>query len=433
MRLIKYVACTISLVSLIALGYSTNPYFDFEKLPSCIELNGYFKTDSAFDTRQIYADREGDFLFYPQERLPDIFDRDINHRGQFNMWSIENKLWLTVHGPDIRNAKTHIFLETDFFGRQFFNETILLLRMRHGYFKIDGKYVSFLAGQTWDPLITPGEEIDTISYDNGVPFVPYARDPQFRVIFHVPQVEALVAMMGGNEVRSFGPNPVLTAPEIRDTLYFRNAMTPKFHVQVKVPNNPDAFVGAGVNTTRLVPRIKTDRNIKVVESVFNVSWTIFAKGYWNKLGATAKLSLLQDAAPHLIHGGYAVTSIDPITDKRTYTPINTLAVYTDIYYDAPIQPGLFLGYSKNLGANKTIIPCTVIDNQDVLLVYGFFVNIDYAWRVSPRFKWHINQLEAGVELEITRASFGDISNTGKVINGVPVTNYRFIMSCSYFF
>ncbi len=100
------------------------------------------------------------------------------------MWSVENKLWLTVHGPDIHNAKTSIFLETDFFGRQFFNQTMLLARMRHGYFTIKGDYVSFLAGQTWDPIITPGYHIDTVPYTNGVPFVPYARDPQFRLTFH---------------------------------------------------------------------------------------------------------------------------------------------------------------------------------------------------------------------------------------------------------
>lgn len=415
-------------------GYTTNPYFDFDKFPSRIELNGYFKTDAAFDTRQIVNDREGDFLFYPEKREPDIFDRDINHRGQFNMWSVENKLWLTVHGPDIHNAKTSIFLETDFFGRQFFNETMLLARMRHGYFTIKGDYVSFLAGQTWDPIITPGYHIDTVPYTNGVPFVPYARDPQFRLTFHRPQAELLVAMMGGNEVRTFGPNLTSpTGPEERSTLFLRNSMTPKFYFQIKVPSDDCNFVGAGVGTRRLVPRIKTDKDIKVVEKEFNVSWTVFGEWLYGKFGGLAKFSWLQDAAPYMVQGGYAVTSIDPITDKRTYSPLNTIAVCADFYYDAPIQPGLFVGYSKNLGARKTIIPCTTIDCQPVLLVYGFFVNIDYAFRIAPRFKWHINQIEAGVELEVTQASYGDISNTGRVINGVPVTNYRFLMSCSYFF
>ncbi len=91
-------------------------------------------------------------------------------------------------------------------------------------------------------------------------------------------------------------------------------MTPKFYVQIKVPNDDCNFVGAGVGTRRLVPRIKTDKDIKVVEKEFNVSWTVFGEWLYGKFGGLAKFSWLQDAA---------LTWYKVVTQLQASTPLRT--------------------------------------------------------------------------------------------------------------
>ena len=46
-------------------------------------------------------------------------------------------------------------------------------------------------------------------------------------------------------------------------------------------------------------------------------------------------------------GGYAVTSVDPVTAIEKYTSIKTLSAWTDLSYGDKLQFGLFCGYTKN--------------------------------------------------------------------------------------
>ncbi|MGM0650116.1 MAG: hypothetical protein ACQES1_06360, partial [Bacteroidota bacterium] len=150
----------------------------------------------------------------------------------------------------------------------------------------------------------------------------------------------------------------------------------------------------------------------------------------------------QNAYDGLMIGGYAIRDIvDPDNDYRTYTPVNTLSVWTDIHTNGKKwQAGLFAGYSQNLGSDDEI--ADTVFNSGLHGDYMRGANIDFLYRVSPRIIFNAGKFRIAGEFEYTAAAYAttdeddgslNIDEYGRVTDSKMVSNYRVLMSVYYFF
>ena len=66
-----------------------------------VKFSGFVKTDVFFDSRQTIAVREGHFLLYPKNELPDPDGEDINAKSSFNMLNIQTRFRMLATGPEM--------------------------------------------------------------------------------------------------------------------------------------------------------------------------------------------------------------------------------------------------------------------------------------------------------------------------------------------
>ena len=147
-----------------------------------INFSGFVKTDIFYDTRQTGCIREGHFLLYPENKLPDSYGNDINARANFNILSIQSRLKGSITGSDAFGAKTSGLIEADFFGNENANfSDVNGFRIRHAFVKLNWKSTELMAGQYWHPMFIAESFPGVISFNTGAPFQPFSRNPQIRL------------------------------------------------------------------------------------------------------------------------------------------------------------------------------------------------------------------------------------------------------------
>lgn len=396
------------------LGWTNKPFL------VDLKLFGYVKAEGIFDSRQNFALRDGHLLYFPLEKRPDILGADINSRGTFDAYAIQTRIDLSGEGPDIGCYTSGFLIEGDFFGRT--ELTINEYELRLGFLELRSECLTFLAGQNYHPICFPFESPDTISFNSGIPIAPYALCPQFKVTYTDRHIEFLAAAIGYIGDRPFG---VAGA----DDKVFRDAMMPDFFVQMRVMSDVDNYTGVGFDVMRIVPRLQTNFNFKEVSPITSVATDFFIRLQYNDFVLYSKLIYAQNAAIFELIGGIAVKTRDPLTDIRTYAPLQTLGCYVEFIRQGTFEPGLFIGYVKNLGAGTTIIPS--LENQ--VSVFGIGTNISNVFRISPRIRWYLNSFIVGIEYEYTRAAYGILNNRAQVENAIPVANNRFLFATYYVF
>lgn len=395
----------------------TNTPFDTQ-----MKISGYVKAEGIYDSRQDFTERDGHFLFFPLNHRYDVRGKDINSRGDFGEYAIQTRLRFEAFGPDVGCMQSRSYIEGDFFGTT--DATIDAFRMRHAYLELESEEFNFLAGQTWHPIYLPVESPDTISFNTGTPINPYSRNPQFRLVYHNDSVDILGAAIGFLNFRPDGPYG-------RQNFYFRDAMMPNLHLQARYKwNDATNYIGAGVDVMRICPRLVSNLNYKEVNPFTSVSAIAYSRlAYDEHIVLYSKFTYAQNANMWYMIGGYAVHSVDPVTDVRTYTPLRTLSFWSELIFEGNTEPALFIGFAKNLGAKKTIIQS--IDGEDT--VYGIGTDIKTLFRASPRIRWYLESFVVGAEIEYTRAAYGFLDQFGDVVNTHPVGNTRFLFATYYIF
>ena len=81
----------------------------------------------------------------------------------------------------------------------------------------------------------------------------------------------------------------------------------------------------------------------------------------------------ENAAIWEMIGGYAVHSLNPLTDERTYVPLRTFAANVELLWKGQWEPAIYIGYVKNLGASKTIIPNFGPDDESVFFHWALIL------------------------------------------------------------
>lgn len=403
------------------------------KIP--LELTGFVKLDGFIDSRQVYTDEDNNNLVLPQQKRIDPVGRDINHQGQFNMIGLETRLRLDIYGLDIGCAHSNAAIEGDFVGvPTIFSDVpsvINAYRIRHAYAAVGIPQLTFLAGHYWHPMIAPECAPDQLAVDAGTPFAIEAHVPQTRCTIHLtPHIDMAITIASQLGFTNNGPFGF-------SQRYARNSVTPNINIRFDAKSNDNNIIGTSFDFKRLRPRIESNTGYKVNEIFPSIAGTIFGSYLFNDIfQIKMAVNAGQNMTNFRILSGYAVHSIAPVTDERTYTNLSTVATWGELIFDGCwVEPALFIGWVKNLGASKTIIPETIDPDGNVEnLIYGLIPgNVDTAFRAAPRIRFFFDPLTVGVEGEYTRAGYGILEPFGTVNPTMPVFDFRFTLSFFYYF
>lgn len=379
-------------------------------------ISGYVFHNAFWDSRQILAAGQGDYLVYPLPYNPDIGGFDINQKGQFNMLNTETRLRAEAYGPLIWEGNSFGVFEGDCWGNVL---TITgLMRLRHAFMYLTWEHLAILIGQYWHPFFVTECFADTISFNGGSPIEPFAREPQVRLTWKYGDSQVTFAAASVATDDFAGPLGTLNT-------YARNAILPDINVGLDTKIHSH-LVGILGNMHRIVPRLVTDEDIRTHASLMSFGVQLYAKFIWKSLSVRTKFIYMQNPLHLSMLGGYAVSCIDPYSDQQSYTNISSIGFWIDSSYRKnKLEPGCFLGYTKSLGASKAV-------DKNLIFTEGI-PNVDYVFRISPRLRYFADPLVVCGELEYTRAAFGDLNYRAQVKNTCAVGNIRFIGALFYCF
>jgi hypothetical protein len=390
-----------------------------------IDFSGFVKTDVIWDSRQTESIREGHFLLFPSPEKLDENGNDLNAVANFNMLSIQTRLHGKISGPDALGAKTGGAIEGEFFGHS--EGDINGFRLRHAFVKLNWTNTQLLVGQTWHPLFVTGCFPDVVSFNTGAPFLPFTRNPQ---ISFTQKLNAFSVMLTALTQRDFVSN----GPDGANSKYLRNAGMPALNLRLEygIENKEEgkAFLaGLSGNYQVLKPRLETPAGYKTDETLGSMVGMAYLKIKAPQITIKAAGIYGQDMHNLTMIGGYAVEKItDTLTKAESYAPINTLSSWADIHTNGKDwQLGLFVGYSKNLGADVDLL------SDDPKSYFSRGGNIDYLYRISPRFVYNAGKLRIAPEVEYTVAAYGKTQKNAEVTESKDIGNLRFLLGVYYFF
>ncbi len=379
-----------------------------------IKFSGFVKNDFFFDSRQTVAAREGHFLLWPAPESLDAKGEDINAQPKFNMLAIQSRLTGKITGPDAFGAKTSGVLEGAFFGHS--DADVNGFRLRHAYGKLNWENTELLFGQTWNPMFIAGCFPDVISFNTGAPFQPFARNPQIRLTQNMGPAKIALTMYSQRDFTSAGGATQLS-----------NSALPAFHLgtSIEKKGNIQILAGLGASYQKLVPRLVSEKNYAVDESVTGYMAEAYVKATGSKITFKAEGSYGQNTYDVLGISSFSVLSIDSVTDYREYISQNSYALWSEIHTNGTkFQFGLFGGYTRNLGTSKPA----------VTEACGTRSKIEYVYRVAPRVILNSGKMRFALEVEYTSAAFGVVaSDTCALIDPTPVSNLRLLIAAYYFF
>ncbi|MBU1718705.1 MAG: hypothetical protein KKA07_06495 [Bacteroidetes bacterium] len=434
---------TLALIVLIVLPYLA--FSQDEEKNFGIKFSGFVKNDAFFDTRQTVTAREGHFLLYPTDSLFDANDNDINQGLNFNMLAIQTRLTGKITGPDAFGAKTSGLIEGAFFGHS--DPDVNGFRLRHAFAKLNWEKTEFLAGQYWHPMFVTGCFPGVISFNTGVPFQPFSRNPQIRVTHKVGPFSIIAAVQSQRDFASPGGSTSL-----------RNAGIPDMQFQLHFnKKNEEAgteiLAGLGGGYKMLKPALSTvgdSGKFASDEMVSGASAIAFFKYANPKFTVKFEGVFGQNMYDLLMLGGYAYKfgSYDSATGSISYTTIDNLSAWFEIHGNGKkIQPGLFAGYTQNLGSTENIYDWT---NEDSPTQSSFFArgasdspnkSIAYIYRVSPRVVFISGKFQFALEAEYTVAAYAradeenptGANSLGEVQKSQETANIRGLFSVIYSF
>lgn len=415
-----------------------------------VRLSGYVKSDNFIDTRRIVGQREDWISLFPYPQELDVHGHDVNKRARFNMLAIETRLKAELIGPDIGEARSSGVIEIDFSGPWIIDNnreiqvghdsSVNTTTLRHAFIKIEMSAWSFLVGQYWHPLVPPESSgNNTVTYQSA-PFEPYSRNPQIRFTFLPrPWLECMVAAVSQLDFRSNGP-------EGFSSKYLRNAVVPNLHAQLRFLFGTCGVFGVGIDFKRLIPRLYTQTNENIYrtrQGVSSLSAQVYGKIDVGPVTMLGQITYASNLTEQTTLGGYGVSYRDPYTGHERYTPIATLMSMLDIYMPGIVEPGIVFGFVKNLGSHKRLYADPTKQGNDRFTIFGQAGGLsempaslnatDYVVGVSPRIRVRCEPVTFAAEVEWLRASYGDLTDRAKVINGKPVSNVRFIFAVYYNF
>ncbi len=367
------------------------PIFSFsQNEPSkfAYTFSGYVRGEALFDTRQIVEAREGYLLFYPKRPVFDPDGNDVNAQPSFNQYAMTTRLSVKVKGVDLLGARSMAFVEGDFTGAS--NAENNSLRLRHAYMALEWKTSRLLVGQYWHPLDVPEMIPSVLALNTGAPFHSFSRQPQIRFDQKFGNFNAVAVAASQRDYINRGPAG-------NSTEYLRNSAIPNFNGQIQYKPGK-TLVGVGTDYKRLKPRLTTEKGYKSNESVDCLSWFGFLKTEFSGFTLKTQYVLNNALNDHLMMGGFGVTGIDSLTDRREYSILPYHSVWCNLSYTkGKWQPSVFAGYTGKTSGE----PRFVGD------VYARDPEINHVYRIAPMLTFIQNNFSFVVEFEYTVAQWNE--------------------------
>ncbi len=386
-----------------------------------IKFTGFVKADVFYDTRQTIAARQGHFLLYPAKEVLDENGDDINAKGNFNILTIQTRLKGVITGPDALGAKTSGVIEGEFFGHT--DMDLNEFRLRHAFVKLDWTKSTLLVGQTWHPMFITTCYPGTVSFNTGVPFLPFTRNPLVQYKFRTGPLNFYATAYAQLDFASTGPQGMTP-------IYLRNAGVPGLNAKIEFhKKNEDTglefLLGGSFNYKMITPRLSTGEGYKTTETANSYAANVYTKIVTKPVTIKLMGTYGQDLYDFLMLGGYAVSdSVDKEKGFVEYTPFEAMAAWADIHTNGKkVQVGLYAAYSQNMGTASDIGGP----------VYARGTDIDHVFRVAPRLIMNFNKFRIAPEVEYTAAAYGRTMQDGTVTDAVQVGNLRFLLGVYYFF
>jgi hypothetical protein len=387
-----------------------------------VSLYGFIRTDYIWDTRKCAQVREDNLNLYPLDVVLDANGKDINAVGQSNFLSITSRLGVKVKGPDVWGAKMSGTLEGDFFGNTetATTSTIGLFRLRHAFVNMDWSKTSLTMGQTWYPTFIPEVFPGVSDFNTGILFNVFGWATQVKLKQNfTKELSGIFTAFKEREFTAPGPGSQNSASI--------NSALPSLNAQLQYKGK-NVFLGAGFEYKSMQPLTVSATNLVTTEKVNSTSVFGYAK-YSNDKVIIKAYGISGGNLNNLVMlGGFTGTTNAGI---QSYDPTKTTSFWFDIASNGKsIAPGLFIGTSKNNGANTA---ATALSSIYMRGLTGSRV-VDNVWRVSGRVDFKKNKFRISPELEYTAATWGDSDLYGKATtNKKDVGNLRTMVSCVYSF
>ena len=383
----------IALVGLTFYGYGQSNTAD-QKVG--IKWSGFVKVDYMLDSHQTVTAREGHFLLFPSSDAA-----AGSTRANFNILAVQTRLKGAFSGPDFFGWKTSGVIEGAFFGHS--NPDINGFRLRHAFVKLSNDKVDIIMGQYWHPMFVTAVFPGTYSFNTGVPFQPFSRNPQLRITTK-GKVKFIAVMFSERDFASRGPIGTTST-------YVRDALIPQLHAQLQF-GGKSSVGGFGVNLKSMRPTLTSD----------NVTSTSFISYFKTKTGSTT----------FKLEGVYGenmsdLLSISGLAESAGgYTSNQTLSVWSELSGGKEHSEwGIFAGYTKNNGFKEAVTGA----------MWGLGPTIENVFRIAPRLGWKSGKMKIGTEFEYTSAQYGALAanNMDIVASGSSVSNFRVLVTAIYGF
>lgn len=389
-----------------------------------VKLGGFVKNDMFWDSRQTVSAREGHFLLWPAAENLDLDGNDMNGNASFNFLSIQSRVGISVSGAKALNADISAKIEGDFFGQA--NSNVNLFRLRHAYIKMKWESTEVLIGQYWIPMFVTDCFPGTVSFNTGVPFQPFGRNPQIRLTQNIGKSKLIFVANSQRDYSSRGPNPASPASTLTSGQFLRNSAIPELSLQFHIKPTDAILFGMGASYKQIMPQTKTPLGYQTNETVGGYNAFAFLRIKTKPITIKAQGIYGQNIPDVLSIGGIAISdTLDAAKGFVAYTTMNTMSSWIDLSTNGnKWQFGVFGGYTKNLGTTEKVIGP----------IYGLGTNIESLYRVSPRVSVKFNKLKFALECEYTTANYGaNRDEYGVPTDITPTSNLRVLFASYYFF
>lgn len=362
-----------------------------------VSLYGFIRNDFYLNTYQgMSATNDYSYLF-PNYIGLDADGNDINQQTSANLLSIITRLGIIMKGPDIFNAKVTGNIEADFSGKP----ELYLFRLRKAYVQFDWDKTQLVTGQTWHPF-GGGNHIPIVtSLGLGSPFRPLNRSAQIKVNHQFGSIETSLSTVYQHQYTSYGPLG-------QTSLYKRDAVLPEIVGGLSYIHK-GLLVGVNMDFNSIKPRETTsgsNGNIYVTDEIlYSYSYMVFCKLQKNKFWLYYQGYYGQNMAHMNMNSGYGVKNFHPDNGKEEYTNYNSVTSVLNITYGTKWRPGIFLGYSKNLGTSDALYQFTT-NGKTEAHSWGLAPDIQSLYRISPSFSYTAENLNLQFEYEVTGAEKG---------------------------
>lgn len=366
-----------------------------------ISIGGFVKAEYIYDSRQVAQVREGQFLLFPSaESIVD--GEDANETDNLGFFAFQSRLQFAASGAQVLGGEASGVIEADFFGAT--NDNISTFRLRNAFARLEWEDREVLFGQYWSPLFTVAVFPQTVSFNTGAPFQPFARYPQARLTLKPGNLRLIGALSTQRDAFAEIGGPKLQ----------QQSGLPSAHLHVQYNLGPSVF-GGGAYIKSVRPALTSDR---FTAGAFQA----YAKLAGENIEVRLKGTYGNDLADHLMTGGF-VTG-----DDGEFYPTQTAAGWVDIQSTGPVSVGLFGGYLTQLGVGTDV---------DGAFTNARTPNLEYQWRLSPRLVVNLTPVRFAFELEATSALYADGFDSELAPDDSgdtdAVTNVRGLFAVFYFF